>query len=251
MEYVSVAAIGLAIGSFLNVLIDRLPVGQTVLWGRSHCDHCRKTLRWYELIPLFSFIVQKGRCRRCHTPISIQNPLVEVAAALGFIALFYVFSTNPVLLFSSYLIYCSLFVIFVADIKTQIIPDSMIVVGVIGVVIELLYRFGLSSALLPFLLSAACGSLFFLFLWLVTKRRGMGLGDVKLVFLMGLLLGYPSIVAALYVAFLTGALLSVILILRREKTLKSKIAFGPFLIGGLAIAVLFGQKILVLWRMIL
>lgn len=205
---------GLLVGSFVNVLIDRLPRGENVLWGRSRCDHCKKTLRWFELIPIFSFLIQRGRCRRCRKKLSIQYPLVELATGIGFTFLHS---------FPLCLLFISLLVIFVADCKYQIIPDSMIVLGILGALWA-------GAHLTP-----AIGSFAFLYLlWVVTRGRGMGFGDVKFAFLMGLFLGFPGVVAAFYVAFLTGALVAVILILGRKKTWKSKIAFGPFLVVGTA-----------------
>lgn len=220
--------LGLMVGSFLNVLADRLPKGETVLWGRSHCDYCKKTLRWYELLPIVSFLLQRGRCLRCKKTLSIQYPLIELITAVGFIIF------PP----SSYLIFCSLLVIFVADLKYQIIPDSMVILGTIGIVGRIRENF-VSG------IGAAC---IFWILWRVTLGRGMGFGDVKLVFVLGLLLGYPLIIVALYIAFLTGAAVGVILILTGKKKLKSRIAFGPFLLWGTVCALVWGQSILHWWE---
>lgn len=227
---------GLAIGSFLNVLIDRLSRGKNVITGRSQCDYCGKTLRWFELIPLLSWALQGGRCRRCHKRLSWQYPLVELVTGVGF-----------VILAGSYwywLIFSALLVIFIADLKEQIIPDSMVVVGAIGVI-------GARGVIGENILAGVGASAFFLFLWLVTRGRAMGLGDVKLAFFMGLLLGFPGIIVACYLAFLTGAGAGVILILRGKKGLKSKIAFGPFLVLGTGITLVWGQQIIEWWRRLL
>ncbi|MBI5448721.1 prepilin peptidase [Candidatus Gottesmanbacteria bacterium] len=240
---------GLCIGSFLNVLIDRLPKGQSVVYGRSHCDHCKKTLRWYELIPIVSFVIQLARCRRCHKKLSLQYPAIELLTGVGFALLFFYFADSITKLSAYVLIFCSLIVIFFADLKYQIIPDSMVVVGIIGV--------GLLGSVFDvrhaqvFWISAFGASVFFLLLWLLTGGRGMGLGDVKLVFLLGLLLGYPGIVVALYAAFLTGAGVGVILMKARHKTWKSRVAFGPFLILGTVITILWKTQILAWWGNIL
>ncbi len=228
--------VGLAVGSFANVLIDRLPKGQSVLWGRSRCDYCKKTLRSWELIPVVSYVLQRGRCRRCHKRLSYQYPLIELVTAVGFVFLY------PQ--FAYWIIFSSLLIIFVSDLKYQIIPDSMVILGILGA----LGALGMKANNLA---SAIGASLFFLMLYLITRGRGMGLGDVKLAFLLGFLLGFPGIVVSLYGAFLTGALAGVILILRRQKKLKSKIAFGPFLILGTVVELLWGQNILAWWRGIL
>lgn len=237
--------LGMSVGSFLNVLIDRLPKGESVLVGRSHCDWCKKNLRWYELIPLFSWIIQAGRCRRCHKRLSIQYPLIELTSGILFIIGFQQTQIIPFLFVS-----CSLLVIFVADLKYQIIPDSMVVVGVLGALIGFIGQIR-PIGLLPYLASAAGAAGFFLLLWLVTRGRGMGFGDVKLAFFLGLLLGFPGIVIALYAAFLTGALVGVILILLRKKTIKGSVAFGPFLIIGAIVATLWTDQIRHFWVAVL
>lgn len=229
-----VGLFGLAAGSFLNVLIDRLPRGRNVIMGRSQCDYCGKTLRWFELIPLISFLVQRGRCRRCHKKLSWQYPIVELVTAVGFIFL------AP----SYWIIFSSLLVIYMADLKYQIIPDSMIVVGVIGVI-------GAMGVIGGNVMAGIGASLFFFLLWLITHGKGMGLGDVKLAFLMGLLLGFPNIIIASYSAFLTGATSGVILILLGKKKLKEKIAFGPFLVTGTVVALMWGEQVMTVWRRLL
>ncbi|MBI3577579.1 prepilin peptidase [Candidatus Gottesmanbacteria bacterium] len=220
---------GLCIGSFANVLIDRLPRGEDIFRGRSRCDYCKKELRWFELIPVISFFIQRGRCRRCHRQLSIQYPLVELASAVAFV---FLFPHIP-----SLLIFLSLLVIFVADLKYEIIPDSMIILGLIG---GLIGKFSI--------LSAIGAAAFFLFLFLVTRGRGMGLGDVKLAFLLGLILGFPTIVIALYTAFLTGAAVGIILMIGGKKTLKSHVPFGPFLILGAMFAMLYGNGVMEWWN---
>lgn len=222
--------LGLCVGSFLNVLADRLPREENVLIGRSHCDFCKRTLRWFELIPVISYILQLGRCRRCHKKLSLQYPVVELVAGTGFVLLPYQY----------WLIFSSLLVIFIADLKYEIIPDSMVVVGVIGSAITGLH-------LLPGLVSFA----FIYLLWALTRGRGMGFGDVKFAGLMGLFLGYPNIVIAFYIAFLTGAVVGVILVLRGKKGWKSHIAFGPFLVAGTWLAFVWGSAIFNWWKGIL
>ncbi len=247
MESIFIFIIGLCVGSFLNVLADRLPRGESVLWGRSHCDHCKQPLRWFELIPVISYVIQQGKCLRCHKPLSIQYPLVEFATAVGFVLLYIHLSDSLIGLLDYWIIYSSLLVLFISDFKYQILPDSMIIVGSIGALGALL----LSPTPLPQLLAhglSASGSFAFLYiLWAVTRGRGMGFGDVKLAFFMGLFLGYPGIIIAFYTAFLTGAMVGVILILAGIKGLKSKIAFGPFLILGTVVAFLWGQQIMQWW----
>lgn len=238
------ALLGLVVGSFLNVLIDRLPRGQNVIWGRSHCDWCKRRLYWYELIPLLSFFIQGGRCRHCRHKLSWQYPLVEAVTALGFVAGGYLYGYS-LLNIGYLLIFSSLLVIFFADFKYQIIPDVMVEIGILGALLRLFSSPDFSITVVSnFVITALAGSGFFLLLWLVTRGRGIGLGDAKLAFLLGLVLGYPRFVVAGYAAFLTGAVVGVILILTGKKSLKSRVAFGPFLIEGSVVALIWGKVIL-------
>jgi leader peptidase (prepilin peptidase)/N-methyltransferase len=240
------ALMGLGLGSFFNVLIDRLPKGENVIWDRSHCDFCKKTLRWYELIPIISFVFQGGKCRRCNKKLSLKYPIIESLTALGFGLVSWHFAYQPwntqlawFIAFSSFLI------IFFIDLEHQIIPDSMVIALLLAGIIHIWPMESVQWR--PYVASGFIGGLFFLFLWLITRGRGMGFGDVKLVGVMGLLLGYPHIVIALYAAFLTGAIVAVILMIRGSAKMKSRIAFGPFLIVGTFISLFWTDSIVSLW----
>jgi leader peptidase (prepilin peptidase) / N-methyltransferase len=257
LDYILVFILGLCVGSFLNVLVYREAEDEGFLLGRSYCDACKKKLSWYENIPLLSYIFLRGCCKGCGRKISLQYPLVELLTGVQFVWIYFLLRGNLAFFsrFEGFYSFLSLFLyfgigacllaIFVADIKYFIIPDSAIFLAVILSFFKLWadYRYTgmIDFSTLP---SAVLTALFFLFLVLATKGRGMGVGDIKLGFLMGLLLGFPEILAALFTAFLTGALVGVILILTGKKGLKSKIAFGPFLILGTVISLIYGQKIL-------
>ncbi len=260
---------GTIVGSFLNVLIDRLPVGQNPWRGRSRCDHCQKTLSPMDLIPLFSFLILKGKCRYCHKKLSWQYPLIEFATGLMFISIFNfsvkagssfagqffllsggqaIFNKFSIIQFvnlmSLIIIFSSFLAIFVADIKFQIIPDELIISSLIGSLVLLFIRSVFFHILIYENFISAIGAAgFFLLIFILTKGKGMGFGDVKLAFILGLFLGYPNILIGLYLAFLTGAVVSIILILGRIKKLKSKIAFGPFLLIGTIISYFYGGTI--------
>lgn len=233
--------VGLFLGSFLTVLGWRLPQGRPVVWGRSRCDHCKRTLAWYELIPVFSYLLAAGRCRHCRTPLSFLYPVSEIACGIGFVLLYKHLGVSPAF-FAAALVFCAFFVLCVSDLLYQVLPDGVLIVaalGTLGFVGTQHVVIGLSSAA------------FFGALWIITRGRGMGLGDVKLAFVLGLLLGYPNIIVALYAAFLTGAGVGVILILSRRLKLKSKIAFGPFLFLGTAIAIIWGDMLIAWWKALL
>jgi leader peptidase (prepilin peptidase)/N-methyltransferase len=237
---------GLAVGSFLNCLVYRLNKGLSPVRGRSFCPKCKHQLAWKDNLPLISFIVLKGRCRHCHSPISWQYPLVELAT--GMLAVLTVrytlYPINSGFLTAIYylLITYALIAIFVSDLRYGTIPDE-VVFPAIGLVF--LYSvFSLQSSVFSPILSSLGAAGFFLALVAVTRGRGMGMGDVKLAGLMGLVLGWPKIVAALYLAFLTGAFAGVILILIGKKRLGEHIPFGPFLASTTWIVIFWGDQIL-------
>lgn len=237
--------LGLFLGSFLAVLGWRIPRGQSFVWGRSQCDSCRRELSWYELVPVLSWVIQGGRCRRCGAGLSFLYPGSELATGVG-LAVLFVHLGPSVAFFLAAAAFSSAIVLSVSDLRYQILPDEVMAVAAVSMA-------GL-VAVLPEpqwamrLISAVCAAGFFLLLWVITRGRGMGLGDVKLAAFLGFTLGFPGIVIALYSAFLTGAIAGVILILWKRLRLKSKIAFGPFLFLGAAISLLFGDQLLLWWR---
>jgi len=265
--YIFIFLLGSIIGSFLNVVICRLETGEDIVKQRSHCPKCGRILPWYDLIPIVSFFALRGRCRACQKKISWQYPLVEMATGLLFILIFnFQFSIGN-LLATYFLLYviCSLIVIFVYDLRHYIIPDKILWPAIVATLLFRIlnlefvsnFEFRISNfeTLLNPLFSALAAAAFFLFLVLITRGRGMGLGDVKLVFLMGLVLGWPGILMALFLAFFSGALVGIALILisghrqplglamSKNYTLQSQIPFGPFLIFGTLAALFWGQQI--------
>jgi prepilin signal peptidase PulO-like enzyme (type II secretory pathway) len=245
MIYFFLFLFGISAGSFLNVLIDRLSRGEPWISGRSHCDFCKHTLSWYDLIPLFSFYQLKGKCRYCHKKLPFQYPLSEFITGSTFVLTFIgVTRTNgsiPFLIF--WLITLSCYIVIIgADLKYHIIPDEMLVVLLIT---TLLYGIGSPTAWNWFdhIRAAVVCLLFFLSLVVLTKGKGMGFGDVKYVFYLGLILGSIKSIVALYIAFLTGSVISLILILGRRKTMKSTVPFGPFLVVATFISAIYGESI--------
>ena len=235
---------GLAVGSFLNVLADRFSRNESITKGRSYCESCKKTLGVLDLVPLFSFLYLQGKCRYCKTKLSWYYPIVEVTTGILFVATFWWTQTNfPSLPIIYYLfLVSSLIVVFFADIKYGIIPDKILFPAIF---ISFFYLFFTTPHALPaHLLSALGAFLFFFLIFLLTRGKGMGFGDVKFAFLMGLVLGFPNIVVSLYIAFLTGAFISLILIIGGKKKLHgSTIPFGPFLVFGMLVTMYFGETI--------
>lgn len=224
---------GLAIGSFLNVLIDRLSQEEGI-GGRSHCDYCKKTLTPRDLIPVLSFLSTRGRCRYCHKRLSLQYPFVEILTGIVFVVSWHFSPFDAVALKLLTLALVSvLLVILGADLKYQIIPDEMQVAMVILGIVLLVMEGAAPSAVALRFAEGALVMAPILLLYALTKGKGMGFGDVKLAFGIGVLLGAVNGAVALYIAFLSGAFVGVILLLASRKKMKSKIAFGPFLVVGI------------------
>ena len=239
--------LGLFFGSFLAVLGWRLPLGKSVTWDRSRCDSCGRVLAWYELIPVISYVLQKARCRTCRARLSLLYPLAEIACGLGLALLYQALGPTVVFLCASVAL-CAGIVLWVSDALYQLLPDGPMSVFGIAVVGYIVLSPALAGSIGFRLLTALFASGFFASLWAITKGRGMGFGDVKLAFILGFLLGYPEIVIAVYAAFLTGAGVGVILMMRSKLKLKSKIAFGPFLFVGAIVALVWSNEILQWWR---
>ncbi|HSA84274.1 MAG TPA: prepilin peptidase [Patescibacteria group bacterium] len=248
--YFLIFLFGTCVGSFLGVVIDRLPRGENISKGRSHCDHCKKTLTALDLIPIFSFLFLRGRCRHCGARLSLFYPIVEiVTGSLFVIAALHVSSMYQVVsimymieLFYYLFIISSLIVLFFIDLKYGILPFSIMFPAMIVTFLFILLN---TNNMIQNHFLAALGAFgFFLALFLLTRGRGMGFGDVVYVFLMGLLLGFPSIVLGLYMAFVSGAIVAVILVLLHKKKMRgSTIPFGPFLVFGTLICLLWGDHL--------
>lgn len=214
--------------------------------GRSFCDSCKKQIEWYDNIPLLSFLILDGKCRSCGKKISPRYPIIEFVALIGFLAIpiFKGLSLEGVY---SIFLFLILEIIFIIDLENQIIPDFFIFLGILVVLLmPNAYAGGASSAysLVSSLFSGFIAATFLLLIHLITKGRGMGLGDVKFAILGGMIVGLPLFPVWLFVAFLTGAAVGIILILTKHAGLKDQIAFGPFLVISIPITLLWGQKII-------
>jgi len=257
--YLIIFIFGLVIGSFLNAVIYRLWEKKSFLKGRSFCPHCKHTLSWKDLIPLLSFLFLRGKCRYCGKKISLQYPLVEILTGILFVLIFWAwdlgFDWSLVIgiwdfftLFYLLIIGCFLIIIFVYDLKHFIIPDKIIFPAIFIVlgfrIWDLIGHWSLGFEDLKPFFAAFGASLFFLAIVLISQGKGMGLGDVKLAFFMGLFLGFPKVLVALFLAFLIGAIIGVGLILAKRKTMKSEVPFGPFLVIGTFIALFWAENLI-------
>jgi prepilin signal peptidase PulO-like enzyme (type II secretory pathway) len=235
--------LGLFMGSFYNVVSDRLHDKKSFLFTRSKCEKCSHTLGFFDLIPVLSFIFLKGKCRYCRHKISPIYPLSEILTGILFFYAYLLFIINNLneYFFAYYLIGFSLFaIIILSDVKYFEIPFEIVFVGFI---FSLLYRFFVLRNLNYENFVAEIFSLIFIFIFflviILISKGGMGGGDLKLSLFISMFLGYPLNVASLYYGFLIGGLFAIILLLFGKKKLKSKIPLGPFLILGALIAMYF------------
>jgi leader peptidase (prepilin peptidase)/N-methyltransferase len=269
--YILLFILGSIIGSFLNVLIDRLSHEQSI-GGRSKCDYCGKTLTWKDLIPVVSFVWTKGKSRCCKKQLTAFYPLVELGTGLAFVLSWFfiepqAFVQAPPVLFQNVLgievtsdilvredwwfellyrglvltLVSCLIVMLFADLKYYIIPDVM-QIGASTCVFFVYLLIQISfSAFIYKLLSSIIILLPILLLYLGTRGKGMGFADVKYAGFMGFFLGVVSGFWALYISFISGAIISVIALLLKKKQIKSRIPFGPFLIFGTLVVFLFPE----------
>lgn len=244
MIYFLLFCFGLAIGSFLNCLIYRLSINEKPE-GRSYCPKCKHVLSYKDLVPVFSYIFLLGKCRYCSKKISLEYPLVEILTGILFLGAFLNVGLSVELVYLLIVLFF-LILIFVYDLKYYIIPDfaNFSLIGLSAT--YLLYSFfieGDLQILLYGIYSALGAFLFFFSLFYFTKGKGMGFGDVKYVVFMGLFLGFPKIVVGLFISFLLGAIIGLVLIAIKKKKIKSQVPFAPFLIIGTLIAYFYGAEI--------
>ncbi len=254
MTLFSIFVVGLFAGSFLNCIIYRMEVGGNFLKGRSYCPKCKKNIFWFDLIPVFSFFILGGKCRYCSSKISFHYPIVELSMAIIFSLVFYYAKLGgnsflELLEVTYILVVFFLFsLIFIYDLKHFIVPDEAIIsiVGLSFVWFLLSFVNNIYSLeeIFNYLLSGIFASFFFLFFFLISKGAWMGFGDVKLGFVMGLFLGFPQIIVALFVAFLTGSIVGLSLIIFKKRKMKSEIPFAPFLISGVLVSFFWGEFLL-------
>lgn len=238
MIYFFLFVLGTIIGSFLNVVSlrwDNKNVG-----GRSVCLNCCNTLRWYELMPVLSFIIQRGKCRTCNAEISYQYPIVEILTGLVFATIFnFQFSILQNLLFLT--IFCVYIVIVIYDIHHKIIPDELVYTAIFLSLFIPLFFIHYST------LDWLAGPVIFFFfaaIWFFSRGRAMGLGDAKLGLSIGLLLGATQGFSAIILAFWLGAAVSLIyLFFNKNLTMKSEVPFAPFIIASAWLSLVFDLNI--------
>ncbi len=257
MYFILTFFMGSAVGSFVNVLIDRTMVGQDWVRGRSHCDHCHKTLAWYDMIPVLSFLVYGGKSRCCHTPLSYRYPIVEILVGLLFVwwlgmgFWFFRLVSAPLSVVQP-----AFWLVTGVTLSILALADLFYGVVLVGVVwfasiVVVAYRFTLmyygAHQLEDLVKALGLAAIFYSLFWLlykITKGRGMADGDMYIAMYMGLLLGWPRGVMALLGSFILGAIVGLILIATRLRSRKDTLPFVPFMVGATVIALVWGEQII-------
>jgi leader peptidase (prepilin peptidase) / N-methyltransferase len=238
------AAFGAVIGSFLNVVIYRLPLDKSIVWPSSACPHCARELSWYENIPVASFVALRGRCRTCGARIGLQYPLVEALTAVMFGAAWWYYGAGP-LLASRLVLGCALIALFAIDLEHQLLPNAITLPGiVVGFLFSLFTEPGWMASLIGILLGG--GVLFGIaeLYYRVRHEQGLGMGDVKMLAMVGAFLGWQLTLLTLMLASLGGTVIGMIVIATKRGGMKYALPFGTFLALGAGVAATVGPAIL-------
>lgn len=251
MPFIYIFFLGLIVGSFVNVVIYRLPRAESTIGGRSRCPKCDKKLAWYDLIPIASFLLLGGHCRVCGNKISPVYPAVELYSAFMFLASYWLFASFGLAVWIFTIFILELFLMLaIIDSRHLVLPDSLLIVLFIGVVvwsfIQRLIEDGNNFRIFGISSLVGAGVLFtvFFLIWLLSRGRGLGFGDVKLAGIIGLIFGFWSGLAILYIAIVCGALLGLFLMLARGVNLKTKLPFGTFICASATFYMLGGNIVL-------
>jgi leader peptidase (prepilin peptidase) / N-methyltransferase len=249
---------GLIVGSFLNVVVYRINLAENLVTGRSYCPHCKNQIRWYDNIPVLSFLILRAQCRDCKGKISWQYPSVEIFTGLMFAAVAWkFFDPADIATWTATSFYLGtvsfLIAIFVYDWLFLEIP-GLVLWPAIGwaIAFNLIFdwsRLSLGNNLLNLAtysgtLAAFAAFMFFFLMVAVSREKWMGMGDAYLVILLGLIVGWPEILLALMLAFTIGAIIGLALIAFGKKKMDSQVPFGPFLVAGTFIAIFFSESII-------
>jgi len=244
-ELLAVGLFGLAIGSFLNVCIVRLPLGESIVSPRSRCLSCRTEIAWRDNIPVISYLVLRGRCRQCGEPIGLRYPLVELATAAAFVVQYWVEGAFGLALVARLVFTAVLIVLFGTDLETGRLPN---VVTIPSIAAGFLFSLGLPPGIRDSLVGAALGGgLLWLVRWGWKQAKGvegMGLGDVKMLAMIGAFLGWRQTMLVLFLASIGGAIVGIGLILMQGRAPQTRLPFGTFLAVSAYLASVAGARML-------
>ncbi|UCC38243.1 MAG: prepilin peptidase [Candidatus Aminicenantes bacterium] len=244
-KIIFIVLFGLVWGSFLNVVIYRLPSGMSLLRPPSSCPRCKKNIKFYDNIPVISFLLLKGRCRFCKEKIPFSYPLVEFMAPASFLLLYSQHSLS-FFFFASCLFASAMIVLGIIDFYHQILPDEITLPGLVLALVYSLFRQDLN--LTQALVGAVAGAGFLLFVYgayyLLRKKEGLGMGDVTMMLFMGAYLGWRQAFLALILASFAGAIVGIFFILFKKKDFQYSLPFGTFLSPAAFAVLLWGEKII-------
>lgn len=236
--------LGLAVGSFLNVVIHRLPRRQSLLWPGSSCPACGTPIRWYDNVPVLGWILLGGRCRSCGASIGVRYPLVETVTAALFVVHVLVLGLEPILV-PRLAFACAMIALFAIDLEHKLLPNAITLPGIAaGLVFSLFLPPGPVGAALGVIIGY--GSLWLIAtLWqLLRNQDAMGGGDLKMLGMIGAFLGWKGVVVTFLLSFLIGGVVAGALLAMRKVRLASEIPFGTFLAAAAIVASLWGERLL-------
>jgi leader peptidase (prepilin peptidase) / N-methyltransferase len=240
---VFLAAFGLAVGSFLNVCIYRLPRRESLSFPASHCTSCQRPLDWFENIPVFGWLALRGRCRTCRAEISPIYPVVEAITAAVFVAGYLIYGLTP-LLAVRVLFACAMLVLFAIDLRHRVLPNAITLPGVVaGFLFSIILPPGWLSSLIGLL--AGGGILFAIgeAYYRLRGVEGLGMGDVKMLAMIGAFLGWQLMILTLIMASFAGSIIGIALVLTRRGGMQYALPFGTFLAVGAVLAAVAGEPI--------
>ena len=235
--------LGACIGSFLNVVIYRLPLGQSLVAPPSRCPRCGYRLKWYDNVPVFGWLLLGGRCRECQNKISIQYPIVELLTAVLFVVVVWLTPPGPLLL-TRLLLVCILIALFGIDLEHQILPNTITLPGIAaGLLLSTIAPPGIRNAAIGAVLG---GGVLYAIAWgyyLWRREEGLGMGDVKMLAMIGAFLGWKAVLVTLVLSSFSGAFLGMALIALQRGNMKLALPFGTFLSVGALAAMLVGEPL--------
>ena len=238
------AAFGAIVGSFLNVCIYRLPIGKSLVWPSSACPHCGRELSWYENIPIVSYLALRARCRTCGARISIRYPFVEALTATMFALAWWHYGPGP-LLASRLVLGCALIVLFAIDLEHHLLPNTITVPGIIvGFLFSFFTEPGWVASLIGILVGGGVLYLVAEAYYRVRHEEGLGMGDVKMLAMVGAFVGWQLTLLTLMLASLSGTIIGLLLIVTKRGGMKYALPFGTFLALGAAAAATVGPAVL-------
>ncbi len=248
--YVIALIYGIVIGSFLNVCIYRIPEEMSIVTEGSHCMNCNSKLKWYELLPIFSYILLLGKCRNCKTRISIQYPIIEALNGVMYVLVFYFNGWDSIYNILLSVVYCfmisALIVLSVIDFRTNIIPAGINIFLLVMGLAAVMSKYFQSGRETDLVWDHAIGffaiSLFLLLIFYATRGRAIGGGDIKLMAAAGLLLGWELVILAFFIGCILAAIIHPIRM--KISNIGRALAFGPYLSIGIVVALLFGRQLI-------